>query len=86
MDDMGWTVYDDSVERVSHEVPPELIASQQEEHEAHPTHRILDDFYLLATTSVENISSTCQHLGCSVGQPRKTTVCQSPNRGRRGSR
>ena len=28
---MGWTVYDDSVERVSHEVPPELIASQQEE-------------------------------------------------------
>lgn len=31
MDDMGWTVYDDSVERVSHEVPPELIASQQEE-------------------------------------------------------
>jgi hypothetical protein len=31
MDDMGWNVYDDSVERVSHEVPPELIASQQEE-------------------------------------------------------
>ena len=29
-DSMGWTVSDDSVERVAHELPPEIIAGQQQ--------------------------------------------------------
>lgn len=31
LDELGWDIDDDSVERIAHDVPPELIASQQQQ-------------------------------------------------------